>query len=146
MYAAVKAAAKALKREILALYYAIQDKRTPLLAKVLPWLVGRMQRHATNSSCMHMGVGAGRKVSQLNFGSCLTFCDSTRLIALSPTTFIPWRRAMQVIAYALSPLDLIPDFIPVLGLLDDLILLPALIWLALKLIPKQARNGSPAGL
>ena len=53
---------------------------------------------------------------------------------------------MQVIAYALSPLDLIPDFIPVLGLLDDLILLPALIWLALKLIPKQARNGSPAGL
>lgn len=43
----------------------------------------------------------------------------------------------QVIAYALSPLDLIPDFIPVLGLLDDLILLPGLIWLALKLIPKQ---------
>ena len=66
MYAAVKAAAKALKREILALYYAIQDKRTPLLAKVLPWLVGRMHRHATHSSCMHMGVEAGRKVS----GSC----------------------------------------------------------------------------
>ena len=39
MYAAVKAAAKALKREVLALYYAIQDKRTPLLAKILPWLV-----------------------------------------------------------------------------------------------------------
>lgn len=44
-----------------------------------------------------------------------------------------------MIAYALSPLDLIPDFIPLLGLLDDLVLLPALIWLALKLIPKQAR-------
>ena len=39
------------------------------------------------------------------------------------------------LAYVLSPLDLIPDFIPVLGLVDDLIIVPALIWLALKLIP-----------
>ena len=38
-------------------------------------------------------------------------------------------------AYALSPIDLIPDFIPVLGLVDDLILVPAGIWLALRLIP-----------
>lgn len=38
-------------------------------------------------------------------------------------------------AYALSPIDLIPDFIPVLGLLDDLILVPSGIWLALRLIP-----------
>ncbi len=37
-------------------------------------------------------------------------------------------------AYALSPIDLIPDFIPVLGLLDDLLLVPAGIWLALRLI------------
>jgi uncharacterized membrane protein YkvA (DUF1232 family) len=41
-----------------------------------------------------------------------------------------------VVAYAISPVDLIPDFIPVLGYLDDLVLLPAGIWLALKLIPK----------
>ena len=39
------------------------------------------------------------------------------------------------VAYALSPIDLIPDFIPVLGYLDDIILLPILIALTLKLIP-----------
>jgi uncharacterized membrane protein YkvA (DUF1232 family) len=39
------------------------------------------------------------------------------------------------IAYAVSPIDLIPDFIPVVGHLDDLIILPGLIWLALRLIP-----------
>ncbi len=42
-----------------------------------------------------------------------------------------------VLAYALSPIDLIPDFIPVLGLLDDAVLLPALIWLTVRLIPEH---------
>ena len=41
------------------------------------------------------------------------------------------------IAYALSPIDLIPDFVPVLGYLDDVIVLPALIALTVKLIPKD---------
>lgn len=40
-----------------------------------------------------------------------------------------------VVAYALSPIDLIPDFIPVLGYLDDLLLLPLGIWLAIRLMP-----------
>lgn len=40
-----------------------------------------------------------------------------------------------VVAYALSPIDLIPDFIPVLGYVDDVILLPALIWLTVRLLP-----------
>ena len=48
------------------------------------------------------------------------------------------------VAYALSPIDLIPDLIPVLGYLDDLIIVPVLVWLALKLIPtdvlKQSRE------
>lgn len=42
-----------------------------------------------------------------------------------------------VVAYALSPIDLIPDFIPVLGYLDDVILLPILIWLTVKLLPSD---------
>jgi len=44
--------------------------------------------------------------------------------------------AGAVVAYALSPIDLIPDFIPVIGYLDDLLLLPLGIWLALRLIPR----------
>jgi len=40
-----------------------------------------------------------------------------------------------VVAYALSPIDLIPDFIPVLGYVDDVILLPGLIWFAIRLLP-----------
>jgi uncharacterized membrane protein YkvA (DUF1232 family) len=45
--------------------------------------------------------------------------------------------AAVVVAYALSPVDLIPDFIPVLGMMDDVILLPMLIALIVKLIPPQ---------
>jgi len=43
--------------------------------------------------------------------------------------------AAATAAYALSPIDLIPDFVPVLGLLDDLIIVPLGLWLALRLIP-----------
>ncbi|HOU16040.1 MAG TPA: YkvA family protein [Anaerolineae bacterium] len=52
----------------------------------------------------------------------------------------PWYArlfAAIVVGYAFSPIDLIPDFIPVLGYLDDLVLVPFGIWLALKLIPPE---------
>lgn len=44
--------------------------------------------------------------------------------------------AILVAAYAFSPIDLIPDFIPVLGYLDDVILVPLGVWLVLKLVPE----------
>jgi uncharacterized membrane protein YkvA (DUF1232 family) len=51
------------------------------------------------------------------------------------TPWLPKIICMLAVAYALSPIDLIPDFIPVLGYLDDAILLPAMVWLAVKLLP-----------
>lgn len=73
--------ARALKRDVHAIYLAARDPRTPWYAKVL---------------------------------------------------------AIVVAGYALSPIDLIPDFIPVLGYLDDLIIVPLGIWLVVSLIPEQA--------
>lgn len=78
MFAALRARARALKREVSAIAVALRDPRTPWTARV---------------------VGA------------------------------------LVIAYALSPIDLIPDFVPVLGYLDDLLLLPLGIWVVIALIP-----------
>jgi uncharacterized membrane protein YkvA (DUF1232 family) len=60
------------------------------------------------------------------------------LAARDPRT--PWfakALIVLVVAYALSPIDLIPDFVPVLGYLDDLVIVPAGIALALKLIPPE---------
>ena len=73
--------ARALKRDVHAIYLAARDPRTPWYAKVL---------------------------------------------------------AAAVAGYALSPIDLIPDFIPILGYLDDLILVPLGIWLVVSLIPARA--------
>jgi uncharacterized membrane protein YkvA (DUF1232 family) len=53
---------------------------------------------------------------------------------------VPWVARLLAIAvagYALSPIDLIPDFIPVLGYLDDLIIVPLGIWLVIALIPED---------
>lgn len=79
--------ARALKREVFALYLAVRDPRCPWYARVFAGLV---------------------------------------------------------VAYAFSPLDLIPDFIPVIGYLDDLILVPLGIALALKLIPAAVLADSRA--
>lgn len=63
------------------------------------------------------------------------------LAARHPGT--PWYAKLYlvaIVAYALSPIDLIPDFIPVLGFLDEIILLPFAIVLALKLVPESVMS------
>ncbi|HDZ73615.1 MAG TPA: DUF1232 domain-containing protein [Aurantimonas coralicida] len=96
LWSGVKAWARDLKRDVVALWIAARDRRTPLLAKLL---------------------------------------------------------AASVAAYALSPIDLIPDFIPVLGYLDDLLIVPLGILLTIRLVPPalmaefriaaEARAGRP---
>lgn len=78
MLARLKDWARAVRRDVLALFIASRDSRTAWLAKVVAGLVA---------------------------------------------------------AYALSPIDLIPDFIPVIGYLDDLIIVPLGIWIAVRLVP-----------
>jgi uncharacterized membrane protein YkvA (DUF1232 family) len=56
------------------------------------------------------------------------------------TPFAAKLLCVLTVAYALSPIDLIPDFVPVLGLLDELVVLPAMIWLAVRLLPEQVVN------
>ena len=79
--------------------------------------------------------------------------DSLALYYAARDARTPWYAkvlAGAIVAYALSPIDLIPDFIPVLGLLDELLLLPAAIWFALRLVPApvlaQARKRAESSL
>lgn len=58
------------------------------------------------------------------------------------TPWLPKIISMLAVAYALSPIDLIPDFVPVLGFLDDAVLLPAMIWLAVRLLPAEVVTSS----
>lgn len=66
-------------------------------------------------------------------------CEQTAALTLAMhRPDVPWyakAAAGLTVGYALSPVDLIPDFIPVLGYLDDLLLLPLLIMLSIRLIP-----------
>ncbi|MHB9797387.1 YkvA family protein [Pseudomonas sp. MT3] len=61
----------------------------------------------------------------------------------NPETPLPVKLlCLLVVSYALSPIDLIPDFIPVPGLLDDLLILPASIWPIIRLMPAQVYAAS----
>lgn len=79
------------------------------------------------------------------FSNFFKFAERARLATLllalwklfkhPATPLLPKLVAIAVLAYALSPIDLIPDFIPVLGLLDDIVLLPMGVALAVRLTP-----------
>lgn len=65
--------------------------------------------------------------------------------ARDPAT--PWAirvLAILVAAYALSPIDLIPDFIPILGYLDDLLIVPLGLWVVIRLLPPQVLTAARA--
>ncbi len=79
------------------------------------------------------------------FTKLLKFANAARLATMllalwklfkhPDTPWAPKLVAIAVLAYAVSPIDLIPDFIPVLGMLDDLLLIPLGVALAVKLTP-----------
>jgi uncharacterized membrane protein YkvA (DUF1232 family) len=69
--------------------------------------------------------------------------DAHAILLASRDPRVPWAvklLALAVAGYALSPIDLIPDFIPVLGYLDDLIIVPLGIWLVIALIPDDVMD------
>lgn len=79
-----------------------------------------------------------KKISELKLD-----INALYLACKDPKT--PWYAkalAILVVSYALSPIDLIPDFIPILGYLDDIVILPIGIKLAIKLIPKEVMENS----
>jgi uncharacterized membrane protein YkvA (DUF1232 family) len=66
--------------------------------------------------------------------------DAHAIYLASRDPRVPWYvkiLAIAIAGYALSPIDFIPDFIPVLGYLDDLIIVPLGIWLVVALIPEE---------
>ena len=73
------------------------------------------------------------KVKELKFDlSALYLAYKRKDVPIIAKVFI-----IMAIVYALSPIDLIPDFIPILGYLDDLLIVPLLVYVSLKLIPKK---------
>ncbi len=72
--------------------------------------------------------------------------DVYRRILVHPRTPRPARWLLAAaIGYAISPIDLIPDWIPVVGYLDDVLIVPGLVWLALRLVPADVVAECRAG-
>lgn len=84
-------------------------------------------------------MGIGSALERLKRWACALKRDAVALWLAARDVRVPLHAkalAAAVAAYALSPIDLIPDFIPILGYLDDLLILPLGIWAAVKLVPE----------
>jgi uncharacterized membrane protein YkvA (DUF1232 family) len=81
-----------------------------------------------------------RRVERLSQKAKDLSSDTYALYFAARDPRVPWLAKLVaglVVAYAVSPIDLIPDFIPVLGMLDDLIIVPLGLSLALRMIPRE---------
>jgi uncharacterized membrane protein YkvA (DUF1232 family) len=81
---------------------------------------------------------AGSPLDRLRLQARRLKAETLALYLVARDPRVPWYVRLfvaAVVAYALSPIDLIPDFVPVLGYLDDLLIVPLGIWLALRMIP-----------
>jgi uncharacterized membrane protein YkvA (DUF1232 family) len=89
---------------------------------------------------VRMGVAVRAVPHQLKIWARALKRDVHAIYLAARDPRVPWYAkvlAFAVAGYALSPIDLIPDFIPVFGYLDDLIIVPLGIWLVLSLIPDE---------
>ena len=85
-----------------------------------------------------VGLGQGRKREAIKAWASRLKRQLYALYLAARRSDVPWYAkavAAAVVAYAFSPIDLIPDFIPIVGLLDDIVLVPLGVWVALRLIP-----------
>lgn len=92
---------------------------------------------------LRLGSRAGQMTTQLVTLAKTIKRDVRALYLAASDRRVPWyakAAAIVVAGYALSPIDLIPDFIPVLGYLDDVILVPLGIILVVKLIPSAVMS------
>src|SRR3954466_14729394 len=91
------------------------------------------------------GRSAKRLVSHVKSWAWALRRDAHAIFLAARDPRVPWGARLLAIAvagYALSPIDLIPDFIPVFGYLDDLIIVPLGIWLVIALIPEDVMRAT----
>jgi uncharacterized membrane protein YkvA (DUF1232 family) len=85
-------------------------------------------------------VNDGALLSRMKLWARRLRRDGHAIYLASRDPRVPWYvkfLALAVAGYALSPIDLIPDFVPIIGYLDDLIIVPLGIWFVVSLIPKE---------
>src|ERR671925_1719446 len=106
-------------------------RRTYLGMALISWPIGRHLRRP-------MAI-----LPQLRERARHLKADTFALYLAARHTGTPWYAKLMVaaiVAYALSPIDLIPDFVPILGYLDDLVLIPLGVTLAIKMIPPDVMS------